>query len=133
MNAYQQRVNAENLANQAEPVKLAAEDIKTALKTIEQYLYWSIDPEEKDGGAYFAQNLLDHAHELVDRAHAYRAARVANPPPKEDDDEDYFALADAWLDSLAVDDPRRESTVVTRPYDEASRKFLDRWKSTRAA
>jgi hypothetical protein len=86
MNAYRERINAERLARQAEPVKLAAEDIKTSLKDIKQYLYWSIDPDEKDGGAYFAQSLLEHAHELVDRAHAYRLALAANPPPKEDED-----------------------------------------------
>jgi hypothetical protein len=86
VNEYRQRMNAERLARQAEPVRLAAEDIKTTLKDIEQYLYWSLGPDEKDGGAYYAQNLLDHAHALVDRAHEYRLALKDNPPPLEDED-----------------------------------------------
>jgi hypothetical protein len=81
MIAYTQRINEERLAGQAEPVRLAANDIRTTLKDIERYLYWSIDSKEKDGGAYYAQSLLEHAHMLVDLAHAYRAALKANPPP----------------------------------------------------
>jgi hypothetical protein len=86
MNAYRERINAERLARQAEPVKQAAEDILGELKDVERYLYWSIDPDERDGGAYYAQTLLDHAHNLVDHAHEYRAALKVNPPPKEDED-----------------------------------------------
>ena len=86
VNQFRERMNAERLARQAEPVKQAAEDILGALKDVERYLYWSIGPEEKDGGAYYAQNLLEHAHDLVDCAHEYRAALKANPPPKEDED-----------------------------------------------
>jgi hypothetical protein len=86
MNDYRQRINAERLARQAEPVKQAAEDILGALKDVERYLYWSIDPNERDGGAYYANTLLEHAHDLIDRAHEYRAALKANPPPREDED-----------------------------------------------
>ena len=83
---YNRRVNAERLARQAKEVKLAAEDIRSTLIDIERYLYWALDPSEKDGGQYYCQNLLDHAHALIDRAHDYRAALKANPPPQEDDD-----------------------------------------------
>jgi hypothetical protein len=85
---YRERRNAERLAAQAAEVQGAAKDILKQLKDIEQYLYWSMSAEEKDGGAYYAQNLLDHAHELVDQAHAYRAAHKANPPPKEEGNDD---------------------------------------------
>ena len=87
MNAYQQRVNAERLERQAQPVKQAAHDLREAMKSIEQYLYWALDPDEKDGGAYYTQNIIDHAHSLIDYAHAYRQALKANPPPKEDDED----------------------------------------------
>ena len=83
---YQQRVDAERLERQAQPVKLAARDLRETMKSIEQYLAWSLDPTEKDGGAYFCRNLIDHAHALLDYAHEYRAALTANPPPPEDDD-----------------------------------------------
>ena len=85
---YRERRNAERLAAQHLDVQGAAKDILKQLKDVEQYLYWSMGPDEKDGGAYYAQNLLDHAHELVDQAHAYRAALKANPPPKEEDNND---------------------------------------------
>ena len=40
------------------------------LKDVERYLYWSLDPEDnKDGGAYNCQNLIDNAHALVDEGH----------------------------------------------------------------
>jgi hypothetical protein len=80
---YQDKANAERLACQHPPVTAAAKEILVTLKNIERYLYWALDPEEKDGGAYYAQNLLANAHELVDQAHAYRAALIANPPPKD--------------------------------------------------
>ena len=70
---YQQRRNAERLAAQHPDVQGAAQDILKQLKSIEQYVYWALGPEEKDGGAYYAQNLLEHAHELIDQAHAFRA------------------------------------------------------------
>jgi hypothetical protein len=82
---YRERRNAERLAAQHAGVQAAAKDILKQLQDIQQYIYWSMSGEERDGGAYYAQNLLDHAHELVDQAHAYRAALKANPPPLEDD------------------------------------------------
>ena len=88
MNDYRQRINEDRLERQAEPVRLAAKDIFRALKGVEQALYWSMDPSEKDGGAYYAQSALDRAHELVDLAHAYRAALKANPPPLELEDDE---------------------------------------------
>ena len=87
MDNYNRRVNAERLARQAKEVKLAAEDIRSTLIDIERYLYWALDPSEKDGGQYYCQSLLEHAHALIDRAHDYRAALKANPPPKDEDDD----------------------------------------------
>ena len=86
MSSYQQSVNAERLARQAPSVKKIAKDIFDAVKMIETYLYWAIDPAEKDAGQYYCRNLLERAHELVDLAHEFRAALKANPPPKEDED-----------------------------------------------
>jgi hypothetical protein len=83
---YRERRNAERLAAQHTDVQAAAKDIIKQLRDLEQYIYWSMSGEERDGGAYYAQNLLDHAHELVDQAHAYRIALKANPPPQEDED-----------------------------------------------
>lgn len=80
MNAYQQRVNAERLANQAPAVQKTAKEILEALKSVEQYMRWSLDPEEKDP-SYFCTNLIDQAHALVDLGHAWRATLAANPPP----------------------------------------------------
>ena len=40
-------------------------------------------------------------------------------------DDHYFKLAEKWAATLPANDPRRESTVVTRPNSEASRAFLD--------
>jgi hypothetical protein len=69
-------MNAERLARQAPAVKKAAQELLAELKDIETYLYWALDPDEKDAGAYMAQYLLDHAHTLIDCAHAYRAKRA---------------------------------------------------------
>jgi hypothetical protein len=85
---YRERRNAERLAAQHLDVQAAAKDILKQLKDLEQYLYWSMSGEERDGGAYYAQSLLDHAHDLVDQAHAYRAALKASPPPAEEDNDD---------------------------------------------
>lgn len=85
MNDYRQYMNEKRLAAQHPNVQGAAKDVLKQLKSIEQYIYWSLGPNEKDGGAYYAQNLLDHTHELVDLAHAYRSALKANPPPLEDE------------------------------------------------
>ena len=86
MDSYKQRLNAERLANQAPAVQKIAKELLDELKNLETYLYWSFDPDDDDGGAYYAQTLLDHAHMLIDQAHEFRAALKANPPPKEDDD-----------------------------------------------
>ena len=87
MNAYQQRINDECLARQAEPVKKTAKLILEELKTIERYLYWALDQEDQHNSiGYNCGNLIDHAHALVDLGHEYRAALKANPPPKDDED-----------------------------------------------
>jgi hypothetical protein len=41
--------------------------------------------------------------------------------------EKYHKLAALWRASLAADDSRRYSTVVTRPTSDASKAFLDNW------
>ena len=92
MNQYLERQNAEpRLARQAPDVKRTAKEIFAALADIERYLYWSLDPSEKDGGAYYQTNLIDQAHALVDLGHAWRAVLTANPPPKEEEDDDNAA------------------------------------------
>lgn len=89
MSHYQDRINAERLKRQAPDVQRTAREIFDALKDIERYLYWSIDPEDnKDGGAYNVTNLIDNAHALLDLGHAWRAVLKDNPPPKEDDEDD---------------------------------------------
>ena len=88
MNPYTQRENIARLACQHPPVKKIGKEILDELKNVETYLYWAINPEEKDGGMYYCQTLLDHAHMLVDQAHEFRAALKANPPPKEEDEEE---------------------------------------------
>ncbi len=88
MNEYQRRMNTERLGRQAPEVKKIAKELLDEVRNVETYLYWSLDPEEKDGGMYYCQTLLDHAHMLVDQAHEYRAALRANPPPKEDEEDD---------------------------------------------
>ena len=87
MNQYQERVNAERIKRQHPDVQKLVKEIRDELKNVETYLYWALDPEEKDGGAYYCQTLLDHAHMLIDQAHEFRAALKANPPPKEDEDD----------------------------------------------
>ena len=84
MTEYKRQRNADLLAAQHPDVQAAAKAIRQTLQDVEQYLFWSMDPEEKDGGAYYCQNLLDHAHALVDQAHAYHQALRANPPKSED-------------------------------------------------
>lgn len=41
--------------------------------------------------------------------------------------DQYFTLAKQWRESIPADDPRRSSTVVTRPTSAASKAFLDAW------
>jgi hypothetical protein len=72
------KANAERLANQAPAVRKIAKELLDELKNLEQYMYWSLDPEEKDGGAYYCQSLIDHAHMVVDQAHEFRAALKAH-------------------------------------------------------
>ena len=84
MDAYNRRVNAERLARQAPDVQRTAKEILEALKSIEQYVRWSLDPED---GGYYCQSMIEHAHSLVDLGHAWRAVLAVNPPPKEDDDD----------------------------------------------
>ena len=84
MTEYRQQKNEERLAAQHPDVQAAAKDIRQTLKDVEQYMIWALDPENEDHGRYDCQNLLDHAHYLVDHAHAYRTAVKANPPPKEE-------------------------------------------------
>ena len=92
---YNRRVNAEHLARQAEPVKKLVQEILKELKSIEQSLYWAIDPEESDGGMQWSESLIEHAHALVDIGHEYKAALKANPPPKEEEETDENEQASA--------------------------------------
>ena len=86
MDNYRRRLNAERLKRQAPAVQQTAKLILDELRDVERYLYWSLDPEDnQDQGAYNVMNLIDHAHELVDLGHAWRAVLKDNPPPKEDD------------------------------------------------
>lgn len=87
MNQYQERVNAERLKRQHPDVRKLVWEIRDELKNVEIYLNWALDPDEKDGGMYYCQTLLDHAHMLIDQAHEFRAALRANPPPKEDEED----------------------------------------------
>ena len=84
MTEYKRQKNADLLAAQPPDVRAAAKAILTTLHDVENYLHWSMDPEEKDGGAYHAQQMLDYAHQLVDQAHAYRQALKTNPPKGDD-------------------------------------------------
>ena len=88
MNQYQARVSEERIKRQHPDVQKVVKEIRDEIKNIEVYLSWAINPEEKDGGAYYCQSVIDHAHILVDQAHEFRAALRANPPPKEDEEDD---------------------------------------------
>lgn len=86
MSHYQDRVNAGRLERQAPVVKRTAKEIFDALKDVERYLYWSLDPEEDAKSLdYNITNMIDQAHLLVDLGHAWRAVLAANPPPNDDD------------------------------------------------
>jgi hypothetical protein len=87
MNSYRERMREERIARQAPEVQCAIKDLRETIKSIETYVAWALDPTEKDGGAYYTQNLLEHAHQLVDQAHAFRAALAAHPSPKDEDEE----------------------------------------------
>ena len=58
----------------------------------------------------------------------YACVGVSTRKPLNEREEKYFALATRWRDTLPNDDPRRQSTVVTRPNSDASRAFLDKWQ-----
>ena len=90
---YNRRVNAERLARQAPDVKKLATEILEELKSIEQSVYWAIDPDDKSG--LWENSLIEHAHALVDLGHEYRAALKANPPPKEDEETDENEITSA--------------------------------------
>ena len=83
MTEYKRQKNADLLVAQHADVQAAAKAIRQTLHDVENYLHWSMDPDEKDGLApTICQNLLDHAHQLVDEAHAYRQALRSQPPER---------------------------------------------------
>lgn len=85
--AYRQRVDAANLAAAHQTVQDAAKSIMASLKSIENYLYWAIDPEEPAAErTTWCRNIIEQAHELVDQAHLFRIRLEANPPQPEPDD-----------------------------------------------
>jgi hypothetical protein len=75
---YRAKVHAERLAEQAEPVKLVIEDIRTAIDSLQSNLFWALDPDEKERD-YCLESVIERAHTLVDLAHDYRQALKANP------------------------------------------------------
>lgn len=90
MTNYQQRINDALFARQAPEVQKTIKEILGQLKSIEQCLYWAIDPD--DPVEMWPGSLIEHAHALVDLGHEYRAALKVNPPPKyEDEDEEDVA------------------------------------------
>ena len=86
VNQYQERENEYLIKRQHPDVQKLVKEIRAELRNVDVYLHWALNPEEKDGGAYYCQSVIDHAHMLVDQAHEFRAALKANPPPKEDED-----------------------------------------------
>jgi hypothetical protein len=85
--AYRQRVDAANLAASHHTVQDAAKSILASLKSIENYLYWALDPEEAAAERMtWERNMIEQAHELVDQAHEFRLRVRANPPQPEPDD-----------------------------------------------
>lgn len=48
-------------------------------------------------------------------------------PAWQEEQDRYFILAARWAETLGRIDPRRFSTVVTRPNSPESRAFLDAW------
>jgi hypothetical protein len=91
MTSYQERVREERIARQAPEVQRAIKDLRQTMKQIEIYFAWSLNPDEKDGGAYYANNVLEYAHQLVDQAHVFRAALAVHPSPKDEDEEEESA------------------------------------------
>ena len=88
--AYRSRMDAENLAAAPQTVQDAAKSILASLKSIEQNLYWSLDPEYAKESLYMCRSILEQAHELVDQAHLFRERLQANPPqlqPQDNDDQ----------------------------------------------
>jgi hypothetical protein len=83
--AYRQRVDAANLAAAHQSVQDSAKSILANLKSIENYLYWTLDPEEPQP-RYELNSIIEQAHELVDQAHEFRLRVRAHPPQPEPDD-----------------------------------------------
>lgn len=85
---YRARQDAEALARQHPSVRTKAKELLEELSRIERHLYWSMDSEEKDGGAQWASSAVEHAHTLLDLTHEYRAVLALNPPLKVEEVED---------------------------------------------
>ena len=88
--AYRQRMDADNLAAAHPSVQDVAKSILASLKSIENYLYWSLDPLDPEEPAAeriaWTRNMLEQAHELVDQAHLFRVRLEAKPPQEPPDD-----------------------------------------------
>jgi hypothetical protein len=82
--SYRRRINEALFARQAPAVQKTLKEILEELKSIEQCLYWAIDPD--DPVDMWPGSLIEHAHALLDLGHDYRAALKANPPPKDEED-----------------------------------------------
>ena len=83
---YNRRINDERFVRQHPAVQKTMKEILAELKSIEQSLYWAIDPEDRSG--LWENSLIEHAHALIDLGHEYKAALKANPPPKEDEEDE---------------------------------------------
>ena len=86
LESYRVNKNAADLARQAAPVKAAHAAILQTLKDIENELYWSLSGDPTD--ETWPTRLIEQAHYLVDQAHEFRAALIANPAPAPKTEED---------------------------------------------
>jgi hypothetical protein len=76
---------AERWGQQAPSIHDAGAEILNTLRSVERYLFWTIDPEESGHDRdYYAANIIELAHILVDQAHAYRSVLLAHQALKED-------------------------------------------------
>ena len=85
MTEYKRQKNADLLAVAQHPdVQAAAKAILARrCRTSSNTLYWSMDPEEKDAaGAYYRQNLLDHAHALCRPGARLSPSPQSQPPER---------------------------------------------------
>jgi hypothetical protein len=89
MTAYWQRVNAERMKAQGPDVRKVAAELLKELQAIQNALYWALDPD--DDHAQWTSSLIEHAHAMIDLGYDYKYALKANPPPKEEVDEDDYA------------------------------------------